>query len=154
MARSRVRYGDLHKVFRAGSSDLLNQIAHLAILLEDLRIEVAGVQAPDDTLGAMDTVKSNHRRLYFVRRTLVTLSEVAICIKGVAANAGFRSRIAELQRKHIQHVDDANSFFSKNIQLINRFRNEFGAHLNGCCPCDSIAWRRYAREGGLRRSEE
>lgn len=130
MARSRVRYGDLHKVFRGGSSDLLNQIAHLAILFEDLRIEVAGIQAPDDTLHAMDTVKSNYRRLYFVRRTLVTISEVATCVKGIAANAEFRSRIAELQGKHIQHVDDANGYCSKNIRLINRFRNEFGAHLD------------------------
>jgi hypothetical protein len=130
MARSRVRFGDLHKVFRAGSSDLLNQIAHLAILFEDLRIEVAGVQALDDTLGAMDTIKSNYRRLYFVRRTLVTLSEVATCIKGVAASAEFRSRKAELQRKHSEHVDEANKYFSKNIGLIPRFRNEFGAHLD------------------------
>jgi hypothetical protein len=139
MARSRIRYGDLHHVFRAGSSDLLNQIAHLAILFEDLRIEVAGIQAPDDTLDAMDTVKSNYRRLYFVRRTLVTLSEVSTCVKSVAANPEFRSRIAALQGKHIKHVNDANSYFSRNIGLINRFRNEFGAHLDKAAAARATA---------------
>ncbi len=90
----------------------------------------------------MDTVKSNYRRLYFVRRTLVTISEVATCVKGIAANAEFRSRIAELQGKHIQHVDDANGYFSKNIRLINRFRNEFGAHLDRTAVVRATAFLR------------
>jgi hypothetical protein len=130
MSRSRIRFGDLHKVFMGGSSDLLNQIAHLSILFEDLRIEVAGIQAAEDTLGAMDTIKSNHRRLYFTRRTLVTLSEMATCIAGIAGNLEFRARIPHIRGKHIEHVDEANSYFSKNIGLIRRFRNEFGAHLD------------------------
>jgi hypothetical protein len=108
----------------------LNLIAHLSILFEDLRIENAGVLAPDDSLGDMDTIQRNYRRLYFVRRSLVTLSEVAGCVKAIAANSEFRERKVTSRALYLQDVDDAHSYFSKKINLVNQFRNEFGGHLD------------------------
>jgi hypothetical protein len=125
-----MRIGDLHKAFAAGSSELLNLVAHLAILFEDLRIEVAGIQAPDGSLGAMDTITRAFRQLYFVRKSLVTLSEAAGCIKTIAANAEFREAKAKLNVKNLDWVTQADSYFSRNIGLINRYRNEFGAQLD------------------------
>jgi hypothetical protein len=125
-----MRSGDLHKVFGGGSSEFFNLIAHLSILFEDLRIENAGVLAPDDSLGDMDTLQRNYRRLYFIRRSLVTLSEVAACVKAIAANSEFRERKVTSRALYLQDVDDANKYFSKKIDLINQFRNEFGGHLD------------------------
>lgn len=130
MGRATIRSGDLHKVFGGGSSDFFNLIAHLSILFEDLRIENAGFLAPDNSLGDMDTIQRDYRKLYFVRRSLVTLSEVAGCVKAIAANSEFRERKVNSRASYLQDVDDANSYFSKKIDLINQFRNEFGGHLD------------------------
>lgn len=130
MARSRTRYADLHKLFQGGPSPLLTLIGSLSILFEDLRIEVAGVLAPDNSLGDMDTLEKHYRKLYFVRRSLVTLSAIADAIKAIAADAGFRERKHFLRTGHLQEIHDANSYFSKNVGLINQYRNEFGAHLD------------------------
>jgi len=119
-----MRSGDLHKVFRGGSSDFFNLIAHLSILFEDLRIENAGVLAPDDSLGDMDTIGRNYRKLYFVRRSLVTLSEVARCVKAIAANSEFREQKVSSRALYLRDVDEANSYFSKKIDLINQFRTK------------------------------
>jgi len=130
MARSRTRSGDLHRIFRGSSASFLNLIAHLSILFEDLRIEVAGVEAADATLGTMDTIGREYRQMYFFRRSLVTLSEVARCLNAITANENFREHRANVGSGHLQDVDDANSYFSKKIGLIKRFRNEFGGHLD------------------------
>jgi hypothetical protein len=134
-----MRSGDLHKVFRGGRSDFFNLIAHLSILFEDLRIENAGVLAPDDSLGDMDTIDRNYRKLYFVRRSLVTLSEVARCVKAIAANSEFREQKVSSRALYLQDVDEANSYFSKKIDLINQFRNEVGGHLDQTAIARALA---------------
>lgn len=72
--RSTTRFGSLDRVFNYGTSDLLNRLARLSVLFEDLRIEWCGL--PENiSLGDLDTIGKDYRMNYFLRRSLVTLIE-------------------------------------------------------------------------------
>ena len=61
--------------FKGGESDLLNQVACLCVLYEDLRVELNGLKTGQERLGDLDTLGWQYRFFYFLRRSLVTLSE-------------------------------------------------------------------------------
>jgi len=60
--RSTIRFGRLDRVFNYGTSELLNRLARLSILFEDLRIEWCGL--PETiSLGDLDTIGTDYRRI-------------------------------------------------------------------------------------------
>jgi hypothetical protein len=130
MGRSRTRSGDLNNVFRAGTSEFLNLIAQLSILYEDLRIEIAGFQVEDSAMGALDTIAKSYRKLYFIRRSLVTLVEAGDCVAAISRDREFRQHKTDSRIANLQHVSEAREFFLENTKTIKGFRDEFGGHLD------------------------
>ena len=51
-------------------------------------------------------------------------------MRTIAANSEFRERKTISRALHLEDIDGARSHFSKRIDLINQFRNEFGGHLD------------------------
>ena len=71
------RYGNPRTVFQGGQSDLLNHVAQLSVLYEDLRLEMLEFRNLHARLvaeGGSDPDRE-YRTLYFVRRALATLVE-------------------------------------------------------------------------------
>lgn len=67
---SRTRFKSLHIVFEQGRSDILNCLAQMSVLYEDLlyedlRIESFAITANDDEVKRLDYLDSRYRVHYF-----------------------------------------------------------------------------------------
>jgi hypothetical protein len=72
----RTRIGNLAKVFESGRSPLLNGLARLSVLYEDLRLELeSALGSADMPKTGEQVLKYHYRSLYFLRRSLVTIQE-------------------------------------------------------------------------------
>src|SRR5258708_29982912 len=69
------RFAELKRVFRGGQSELLNGIARLAILYEDLRVEIGEFRSLHRRVIELGDSGMDHRVSYFLRRSLATLVE-------------------------------------------------------------------------------
>jgi hypothetical protein len=69
------RFGELSRVFKGGQSDLLNGIARLAILYEDLRLEMEELRKLHGAAIVQGKSGMDYRVMYFLRRALATLVE-------------------------------------------------------------------------------
>lgn len=74
--KSTTRFGTLSSIFESHSKDMLPAIvARLAVLYEDLRIELLAVSTLD--IPVLDVTDKEYRRNYFLRRSIATLWEFA-----------------------------------------------------------------------------
>jgi hypothetical protein len=69
------RVAELRKVFRGGESELLNGIARLAILYEDLRLEMNEFRRLQKLVVERDEPDTDNRTPYFLRNAIGTLAE-------------------------------------------------------------------------------
>ena len=76
--KSKFYVKELDRVFTNGS--LLDaHISRVAVLYEDLRLEM--MAASEVSLPTLDTIGMEHRRIYFARRSIGTLRELAEAIR-------------------------------------------------------------------------
>jgi len=129
MARSKSRFNDLYKVFKGGDSELLNEIGALCILFEDFRVEVAGLRKADPLISETPDIRKLHEMLYYVRRSLVALSEVKDRLQAICVNEEFRLTRHLIPKANMAAVIEARRFLNRN-SILNSLRNHMGAHID------------------------
>ena len=71
---------ELTKVFPSGHDEMLHaHILRLAVLYEDLRIELYGIA--EDSMPKLDGTDERYRKNYFLRRSIATLVEFAETVR-------------------------------------------------------------------------
>jgi hypothetical protein len=123
------RFANLGRVFKGGESDLLNQVACLCVLYEDLRVELNGLKTGQERLGDLDTLGWQYRFFYFLRRSLVTLSEFRGALTRIGMSPEFKDAKHALSPRHRKHIADADRFFQDHADLLKDLRNDLGGHL-------------------------
>jgi hypothetical protein len=119
------RHGDLNLVFKNGDSPLLNQIAALCILFEDLETEIAALKSTEQVV---DHARQQQRQFYYVRRSLITLYEFRGRLIDICRDPDFTRAEGGLSELNRESIKEARRFLTKN-DVLRRYRNDFGAHI-------------------------
>ncbi len=128
--QSKMRAGKLRDVFQSGSAEQIHEhIARLAVLYEDLRIEMYAIAADD--IPALDQLDQRYRRLYFVRRSIATLEECSDALVNVDQCPSFNRIKSRPKGKggNWDLWDAAIVFFRQNRDFIKKVRNDIGGHF-------------------------
>jgi hypothetical protein len=126
---SRTRFGQLDRVFNNGKSDLLNAIARLSVLYEDFRIERSALTPEEGALGELDTLGHGYRMVYFLRRSLATLTEFHGGFTQIQQMSEFKNARTRFDETDAKFIDLANRYLQGHKGRIKELRNEFGGHL-------------------------
>jgi hypothetical protein len=121
------RFGNLGRVFREGESELLVGIARLSVLFEDLRLELAALQAVQDKPEMERTSDDQYRVMYFLRRALSTLIEFRGGLTRVRLTPEFKH--ASLTQIDEGYITRADRFLHDHWDRLKELRNEFGGHV-------------------------
>jgi hypothetical protein len=143
MARvsSRTGFASLQKVFAQGRSPLMDGIAQLSVLYEDLRIETFALTSSDEEVKRLDCLDKRYRVNYFLRRSIATLFEFRGALiktwktdEFKAAHATATDANAPLSLKSqkvlFDKIADSLRFFERHHLLIKALRNAVGGHFN------------------------
>ncbi len=123
------RVGELRRVFRGGQSELLNGIARLAILYEDLRLEMCELRSLHRSVIELGESGLDHRVSYFLRRSLATLVEFRGGLTAVRMTDEFKKAEPALTDLDVRCIADADEFLQQKWTLIKELRNEFAGHI-------------------------
>lgn len=123
------RVGELRRVFKDGNSELLNNIGRLAILYEDLRLEMKEFQKLQQSVIAEGQPDSDNRVPYFLRKALATLVEFRGALTSVRSSAEFKLAETKLTVLDARCILDADRFLQQNWTQIKSLRNEFAGHI-------------------------
>jgi hypothetical protein len=120
--KSKTWFGKITYAIPPSTLQMSAQIARLLVLYEDLRIELNAVE--QETIAPLDDAGAEYRRLYFLRRTLVTFREVHSSFQQLAKNADFRKLVLhEMSPEFKQVWKDAVKYFDENAETIRKARN-------------------------------
>ena len=123
------RIAELRRVFRSGQSELLNGIARLAILYEDLRLEMGEFRSLHRSVIELGEPDMDQRVSYFLRRSLATLVEFRGGLTVVRMTEEFKKAEPALTALDARCIVDADKFFQQNWTQIKDLRNEFAGHI-------------------------
>jgi hypothetical protein len=121
------RFGNLGHVFKEGESELLIGIARLAVLFEDLRLEIDALRVVSDKPEEERNSADQYRVMYFLRRGLSTLIEFRGGLTTVRLTAEFKT--ASLSAMDDGYIKRADQFLQEHWEQLKALRNEFGGHL-------------------------
>lgn len=148
------RFGKLGSVFKSGQSDLFNGIARLAVLYEDLRLEMGEFGQIYAAFVKNGAEAVDYRTMYYLRRSLSTLVEFRGALTTVRGTAEFKQAEASLPKRDAAYILKADQYLQTNWAQIKDLRNEFGSHIqmNGIkfalLNCDAlvsrVTWNRSA----------
>ena len=127
--KTRTLYADLGCVFKGGSSELLNGIARLAVLYEDLRIEIAELRRLQHEHDKKVSELPEYRVIYFLRRALTSVFEFRRGLTLVRKSDGFKQAEARLSETDRDSIAFADTYLQQHWPQVKDFRNEFGAHM-------------------------
>src|SRR5579884_1791125 len=127
--KTTTRFADLGRVFKSGESMMLTSIARLAVLYEDLRLEITELRTIHAMHGATEAPIPDYRAIYFLRRAINTLDEFRRGLTAVRKYDEFKQAERNLTSLDANSILSADRFLQKNLKQINDFRNEFGAHI-------------------------
>jgi hypothetical protein len=128
------RFAPFWKVFRSRSDSIFDRcIARLAVLYEDLYIEVVGAGMEPETAPQLEPFGPQYRHLYFMRRAVATALEVKHVVEQIACTSEFR----DIQNRAVRSGDvhyqrewvPAQEFFKSNGKLLKKIRDDVGAHF-------------------------
>ena len=122
------RFGNLGRVFKEGESELLNGIARLSILYEDLRLEIEELRLLHRRLEEL-TDGDNFRVVYFVRRALVTLIEFRRVLAAIRKCPEYKRALPSISKLDAEEILPAAQYFQRHGERIKELRNEFGGHV-------------------------
>jgi hypothetical protein len=125
------RSGRLAEVFDGGRSPLLNTLARLSVLYEDLRLELESILGNGNaaqTAGKKDG-RYNYESLYFIRRSLVTIQEFHGCLIEILKTQEYRSAEPKISGPVRQMVTRADQYFQSKNKRIKELRNQLGGHF-------------------------
>lgn len=140
-ASSRTRFASLQKVFAQGRSPLLDLIAQMSVLYEDLRIENFALTADNEEVKRLDYLDSRYRVHYFLRRSMVTLLEFRGSLLQLSKTREFKaesfatfhpdaSAARKANRDLFGIVTDALKFFDAHHKILKDLRNAVGGHFS------------------------
>lgn len=124
---STTRFGNLGRIFKEGESDLLNGIARLSVLYEDLRLELEELRIVQEKPEEERTAADQYRVMYFLRRALSTLIEFRGGLTTVRLTPEFKS--ASLSTMDEGYIAKADQYLQEHWPKIKDLRNEFGGHV-------------------------
>jgi hypothetical protein len=127
---ARTRFAELVKVFRAGQSELLNGIARLAILYEDLRLEIREFKTIHRSVIELGEPDWDYRLSYFLRRSLATLVEFRGALTVVKRTEEFKKARPGLSALDAKLIAEADKFLQQHWPRIKELRNEFAGHIS------------------------
>ena len=125
--RTTTRASELRRVFEGGQSELLNGIARLAIVYEDLRLEMKEFQRLHQLVIQDGLPDVDNRVPYVLRRALETLVEFGRGLNVLRKTVEFKS--ASLSAMDEKYITEADKFIQQNWARLKDLRNEFGGHI-------------------------
>jgi hypothetical protein len=123
----RLRLFKLGRVFPAADS-LSNVLFRLAVLRDDLVLEVLGLTQESDTF--LDRGDSTCRKLYFLRRICLTLHAMQDVLKSPAINDFCKAPPSDLAKGVSQLIIDAKRGLKKAENDLGLARNKASGHLD------------------------
>lgn len=123
---SRTIYKRLWAALGTEPHALHGTIAQIAVLYEDLRIELTGYekQLPD-----LEAIGENYRRNYFVRRSIATLLEFSIALKMLNENPDWQPIKDRFDKPSVEMWSAAMKYFKKHHLYLKKIRDDFGGHF-------------------------
>jgi hypothetical protein len=119
---------ELKEVFgQISASNFEAIVARLAVLYEDLRIELHGIA--EESIPAMDELDVRYRRIYFLRKSIGTLWEFAQAVGQLQVSPEFRTISADFPPEVHRHWKRAAAFFMRNEAQLRLVRNDTGGHF-------------------------
>lgn len=119
---------NLSKVFSVGNREVAARAVRLAVLYEDLRIEYEGAKLMSE-LNPLDKNGEDYRRLYFIRRSLVTMIEFSGALSRMNAIAEWRTHVASLEPEIAAMWTRAVAHFSDSHKRLEEIRGDLGGHF-------------------------
>lgn len=126
--RSAARMRQLRLALPPSPKSLLHEnIARLAVLYEDLRIEL--IAASTASIRKLDRVDSRYRRNYFLRKCIGTTVEFAEAIRLLDRSPDFTVVKSSFSSDILKDWTEGVKFFSKHERLFKAVRNDIGGHF-------------------------
>ena len=123
-----IRMRELSRVFASPSGFTLHaHIARLAVLYEDLRIELIAIAQA--SIPVPDITDERYRRNYFLRRSIATLVEFAETLRLLDKCTEFQGVKARFGTEIAMYWPKALRFFDKHEALLESVRNDIGGHF-------------------------
>ena len=101
-------------------------VAQIAVLYEDLRIELKGFEKEFPDLQA---IGENYRRNYFVRRSIATLLEFSDALTMLDQSPDWRPVKEGFTPEMTATWVKAMKYFKENHRYLKKIRNDFGGHF-------------------------
>src|SRR5947207_5456915 len=132
------------RVWFPSHDPIARAVARLCVLREDLYIEwlamaadeinitlpYPGDEEPMSNPPAIDDNGAEYRRVYFLRSTLHTLTEVHNAVSGLRANRDFRKMYRAFDKEQYNRFVDYVKGLDKNLKELRRIRNALGGHVS------------------------
>jgi hypothetical protein len=124
--KSRTRAKELRRVLP--HSELNMHIGRLAVLFEDLRIEMYAA-SHRRKLASLDYTHSGYRRLYFLRRAIATLIEFIGTLEKLNQRPEFQDIKKRFSSEETSQWDAGIAFFAQHKEMFKTVRNDIGGHF-------------------------
>jgi hypothetical protein len=118
---ARVRVKQLQMVFAHGRSPLLNCLAQVSVLYEDLRIETFALSADEEQIKLLDCLDRRYRVHYFLRRSIATVLEFRGALEKISRTDEYKR--AKKSAFHQDAPDSKKRQRDLYAQVLNRSRS-------------------------------
>lgn len=140
------RFGKLSSIFQGGESELLNGIARLSVLYEDLRLEMDEFRILHGKVIVAGESGMEFRVMYFLRRAIATLVEFRGGLTTVTRTPEFKAAKWRMSALDSRCIADADRHLQQNWPQIKELRNEFAGHIQ--MPGVEFALSKFSDEVG------
>ena len=127
MAKTIIKVGRLRRVFPQDTRLLSAWIARFSVLYEDIRLEVNGMY--EQALSEKTKIDFPVQQVYFLRRAIATLVEIAEVLRLIDREPAFVRLKADFDEMTLEYWTGAIDFFNENERLLERVRNDVGGHF-------------------------
>jgi hypothetical protein len=134
MPRSITRFKELARALPP--SDLNRRMARLVVLHEDLRIEFYA--AAEDEMAILDSIGDLYRRLYFIRRAILTTMEIKGALQQLDQLPEFRELQRSWSKPEIAEWREAITFLIDKNDLFKTVRDDVGGHFSQAAAAYAI----------------
>jgi hypothetical protein len=113
---------------------MLNRLAMLSVLYEDLRIETSAISEDSHDLDKLaEDFSKRYRIHYFLRRSIATLWEFRRALLDVSKEKEYRKAREQASGERLKVfklVDSAQAHLEENMSIIKKLRNDVGGHFD------------------------
>ncbi len=128
-------------------SQVNSHVARLAVLYEDLRIEYSGII--EEKILCLDQIGDKYRRHYFVRRSILTLVEMAETFRLLNQDSDFQEIKNTFDRRSCIQWRRTVSFFAGHERFLKDVRNDIGGHFGHPAAISSLKDIPYSTVGKM-----